>query len=300
MKYLLHILRVIVGLVFIVSAIAKLYPIEPFEIIFVDMGITNWLLAPFLARFVIAFEIFLGLSIVFNQWFFNLIYYLAQASLIVFTVYLIYLLITQGNSADCGCFGSWIALTPLASIAKNGVLICILFTVKKGNHSKGLKWILPLLFLTVAFLSTFLLNKVGLQNVQGKEINQSIDLSNLPPLYSTDKKVNFKTGKKVIVFLSVGCDHCKSVSYKLAYLTNKVEPQNLYVIIASLEEENIQPFFNETNLNLPFIWMDDDTFFKYSGGKLPAFIYLEDGVLKRKWTGEFFKVEELEELLESK
>ena len=93
MNLLNHIIRITVGLVFIISGLAKLYPIEPFEIVFVDLGISNWLFAPFIARFVIAFELFLGLSIVFDSWLKGVVYKLSLASLGLFTAYLIFLLI---------------------------------------------------------------------------------------------------------------------------------------------------------------------------------------------------------------
>ena len=63
-----NILRILIGIVFIVSGLAKLYPIEPFEIVFVDLGISNWIAASIIARLVIVFELFLGLSIIFNFW----------------------------------------------------------------------------------------------------------------------------------------------------------------------------------------------------------------------------------------
>ena len=149
----------------------------------------------------------------------------------------------------------------------------------------------------IALPTVFLFNKVGLQNVQAKELNEKVDLSGLPPLSIFNKAVNFNEGNKVIIFLSEGCEHCKSLSYKLAHIT-KDKPSNVYLVLASLKEESLQPFFEETKLHLPYIWMSDDTFFKYSGGKLPAIIYLEKGILKKKWTGEFVDLEELEALFE--
>jgi hypothetical protein len=297
MNFLNHTLRIIVGLVFILSGLAKLFPIEPFEIIFVDLGVSNWLLAPFIARFVIAFEIFLGLSIVFNNWIKNIIYYVALYSLGIFTVYLIYLLITKGNNVDCGCFGSFLALTPIESIIKNVVLIIMLLLIKRDYHPSGiLKW-LPIFFLIIAFTSTFLLNRVGLQNAQGIELNEIVDYSELPPIYKTGEKIDFTQGDKIIAFLSVSCSHCESAAHKLTYLKEQHQIDNLYIVIGSKEEVNIQPFLDKTKLDFPLIWINNDSFFKYSGGRLPAFVYMEKGVLKKKWTGEFFKVEELEEVL---
>jgi Methylamine utilisation protein MauE len=291
-----HILRITIGLIFIVSGLAKLYPIEPFEIIFVDLGIANWMTAPFLARSIISFELFLGLCIIFNSWMKNKLYIIAQASLIIFSIYLIYLLITEGNAVDCGCFGNLIALTPTQSLIKNLLLMVGLFFTSKYYHSTGLKW-LPLLFLIGAFVATFSLNKVGLQNVQATELNKEIDLSGLPTIYKTSQQIDFNKGNKLVAFLSVKCKHCKNAAYKLAYFGKEKKVTNLYLVIAATNEKDIKPFLDETKLTYPVIWMNDDTFFNYSGGSLPAFIYVEDGVLKKKWIGELFKIEELEELL---
>ena len=298
MKIVAHILRVIVGLVFIVSAVAKLFPIEPFELIFIELGISNWLLVPFLSRTIVAMELFLGLCILFNTWFNNIIYYLAQTALFLFTGYLIFILITQGNSADCGCFGKWLTLSPLQSLLKNIVLILFLYLIKKVSYSKGLKWIFPLLFLISSFVGVFLVNKVGLQNVQGKSMDEPIDLSALPDLYASRQKVKFNEGKKLVIFLSAHCGHCTSVAYRLAHVVKKKQPSNVILVLAALEEQYIQPFFDETGLLLPFIWVDNDSFLQYTGGKIPAFIYLEEGILKKRWSGEFVKLEELEAVFE--
>lgn len=298
MKILNHIFRIVVGLVFILSGLAKLFPIEPFEIIFVDLGISNWVIAPFLARFIIAFELFLGLCIIFDLWLKGIVYKVTQGSLIVFTIYLIYILITKGNNTGCGCFGSFIELSPLESIAKNVLLMILLMLIKKRHYQLGtFNLVITPLFLAMAFSSTFLLNRVGLQNVQGIEINEEVDYSAFPALYKNGEKVNFTEGKKIVVFLSVSCSHCESVSHKLHYLQTQHKIENLYVVLASKHEENIQPFLDKTKIDFPMIWFNDEVFFSYSGVRLPAFVYLENGVLKKKWTGEFFKVEELEELL---
>ena len=295
MKIINYILRIIVGLVFILSGIAKLFPIEPFEIVFVDLGVANWLTAPFLARFIIAAELFLGLSILFNVWLKNKIYYTTQASLIIFTVYLIYLLITKGNTADCGCFGNFLPLSPIASILKNGVLFGLMVFINKKNTSREIgtkKW-LPLLFVVIAFVSTFLLNRVGLHNIQGIAVNKPIDFSELPPLYKTNQKVDFSKGKKVVAFLSYQCEHCINATSKLVLLDREQKINNLYLVIGSKKEKGLLEFLEKTKPNFPFIWMNDDTFFKYSGGRLPAIIYMEDGVMKKKWYGELFDVDDI-------
>ena len=51
----------LLGMVFIFSGYIKLYPIEAFELNFIDVGIANWFTAPIIARLLIGLEIGLGL-----------------------------------------------------------------------------------------------------------------------------------------------------------------------------------------------------------------------------------------------
>jgi len=292
-----HIIRIFVGLVFILSGFAKLYPIEPFELIFIDLGVANFMLAPFLARFIIAFEIFLGLSIVFNIWIKNIIYNLTQGSLIFFTIYLVFLLITQGNDVDCGCFGSLLVLTPVESIIKNVILIVALFFVKRRYYSRGLWWA-PILFVIVASISTFSLNRIGLHNLQGIEVDEKIDFSGLPTLYKTNEQVDFSKGKKMVAFFTWTCPHCINASRKFVTLNEQQKINNLYVVIGSKKEAGLLEFIEKTNCDFPTIWMTGDEFFKYSGGRLPAIVYVEYGVIKKKWFGDLFDVDEVKQYLE--
>lgn len=297
MGILNHILRIVVGLVFVISGFAKLYPIEPFEIVFVDLGVANFFFAPFIARSVIVFEVFLGLSIISNVWLKNLIYNLTQGSLVFFSLYLIYLLITQGNDVDCGCFGSLLALTPIQSLIKNVCLMVMLLFVNRRYYSKGLWW-LPILFFITASITTFTLNKVGIHNLQGIEVNEKVDFSELPTLYKTDKKVNFSEGKKMVAFVTWTCPHCINATRKFVSLNKQQEFNNLYLVVGSKKEPGLIEFKDKTKHNFPTIWMKDDEFFKYSGGRLPAIVYIEDGVIKKKWFGDLFDVDEMRTYLD--
>ena len=65
-KIILILLSGSIGLLFIVSAATKIYPMEPFEYQFVDIGIASWKTAPFIARFFIGVEFFLGMLLILN------------------------------------------------------------------------------------------------------------------------------------------------------------------------------------------------------------------------------------------
>ena len=112
-------LRVLLGLVFILSGYLKLYPIESFELNFIDLGVGNWYTAPFIARLLIASEFFLGLMLVFNQSLKKFTLKATIALLLFFTAYLGIQIIREGNTGNCGCFGTYLQMTPLESILKN-------------------------------------------------------------------------------------------------------------------------------------------------------------------------------------
>jgi uncharacterized membrane protein YphA (DoxX/SURF4 family) len=294
MRYLYHILRILVGLSFLFSGIAKLYPIEPFENTFIELGVSNWTFAPFLARLVIGLELFLGLSIIFNLWLKNKVYYLTQGVLVFFTAYLVFLLFTKGNDVDCGCFGTLLELSPIASIAKNFILIIALLFIPRQYHNHG--HIVKIGFALILILSIALpliLNPIEMHNMQGIEVNQKVDLSELPPLYKTKNKVDFSKGNKVVAFLSYKCSHCVNATKKLVLLDKQQTINNLYLVIGSKREEGLISFVDDNKPGFPIIWMNDNDFFKYSGGRLPAIFYLEDGIMKKKWFGANFDVEDI-------
>lgn len=129
-KILLSIFTFLLGLVFIFSGYIKLFPIEPFEMNFVELGIFNWTFAPFVARLLIALEIILGILLI-TQQSVKLTLKGIVVLLIFFTFYLIFAIIKDGNSGNCGCFGTYLQMTPAESIVKNIFMIVAAMIVYK-------------------------------------------------------------------------------------------------------------------------------------------------------------------------
>jgi len=230
--------------------------------------------------------------IIFGLWLKNWIYYIAQATLLFFTGYLIFLLITKGNNVDCGCFGSLLELSPIASIAKNIVMMLALFFIPRQYYSTGVSYGV-LLIVSISLALPFVINPVGIHNLQGIEVDAEVDFSGLPALYNTNEKVDFTKGKRVVAFFSSKCSHCFNASKKLVLLDKDQKINNLTYIVGSKKEENLIKFLEDTEADFPVIWMNDDEFFKYSGGSLPAIVYIEDGKMKRKWLGSRFDVNDI-------
>ncbi|MFB0925683.1 MAG: hypothetical protein QMB65_10460, partial [Vicingaceae bacterium] len=157
---------------------------------------------------------------------------------------------------------------------------------------------LPGVFLIVAFTSTFLLNRIGLHNLQGIEVNERIDYSRLPVDYKSNEKVDFSKGKKMIAFFSNSCSHCLNASRIFSSISKGQDVHNLYYVIGAKTDQSLNEFLDKSDSDFPIIWIEGDDFFKYSGGRLPAIVYLKDGIIKKKWFGDLFDVDEVKMYLE--
>jgi uncharacterized membrane protein YphA (DoxX/SURF4 family)/thiol-disulfide isomerase/thioredoxin len=132
-KYALSwLIRIIIATLFIVSAVAKLYPspyfaISTFEVKqLYPLGFSEHI-APYFSRFLIGIELALGLLFLLPVKIRKVITPVSILMLAVFTIHLAYETFkTGGNSGNCGCFGSLLPMTPIEAIVKNIVAIGLL------------------------------------------------------------------------------------------------------------------------------------------------------------------------------
>lgn len=150
------IFRVIIAFLFVFSAVSKLYPIEAFEKQLVDLKITNWCVAPILARSIIAWELFLGFSFLQNHFLKKFIIPLTVGLLVAFCIHLGYQIYLYGNEGNCGCMGQVIPMTPLQAIIKNIIaLVLIGFIYVSTPNKKNSLHRYPTIILTICFVFIF-------------------------------------------------------------------------------------------------------------------------------------------------
>ncbi len=131
--YVAWIIRIIISLLFIVSAVAKMYPspyfaISTFEVKqLYPLGFSENI-APWFSRVLIGIEFALGLLILQNNFLKKIIIPSTILLLAVFVTHLSYVTFsTGGDSGNCGCFGELIPMTPIEAIIKNIISIILLF-----------------------------------------------------------------------------------------------------------------------------------------------------------------------------
>jgi uncharacterized membrane protein YphA (DoxX/SURF4 family)/thiol-disulfide isomerase/thioredoxin len=290
LKIFYFILCSFMGLVFIYSGYTKLNPIEPFEYTFVDLGVAGWKLAPFIARFMIGLEFFIGLLLIFGLFIKRFTIKLTIASLLIFSIYLIFVIVNSGNNGNCGCFGTAISMTPLQALIKNGIMLIICLIIGKYydglNFGKLSKWLFGSLFIT-AFALPHILNYVDFNYSEAyltkKEDQFKLELDSLyhnAQKHSPPKSLS--TGKHVIAFMSMTCPHCRIAAKKLRLIKEQNPTISIYLVLNG-EDKNIEPFFEDTKAtNIEYCILNGKSFVYLAGLEMPA-IFMVNNSMVEHW-----------------
>lgn len=164
-NYIAWSIRILVAFLFIISAIAKMYPspyfaISTFEVKqLYSLGFSENF-APYFSRTLIGIELAFGILLLQNHWLKKFVIPMTVLLLAVFVGHLTYVTyLSGGNSGNCGCFGELIPMTPIEAIIKNVIAIAMLLYLYKllpKNIDSLNFWILTtVLFASV--LSIFML-----------------------------------------------------------------------------------------------------------------------------------------------
>lgn len=162
MKKLAFPIQIIISALFLVSAVAKMYPspyfaISTFEVKqLYPLGFSETI-APWFSRVLIGIEIALGILILQNNFLKKIIIPATIALLAIFITQLSYETFISGNVGNCGCFGELIPMTPVEAIVKNIVaigLLAWLYKLLDADKGKNI-WVVGIITL-VAILGVFL------------------------------------------------------------------------------------------------------------------------------------------------
>lgn len=189
-------LRIVIALLFIVSAIAKIskgwisdfpfidfspyFAISTFEVKqLLTLGFSESL-APYFSRILIGIEFALGFLMLSNHFLKRITIPATVGLLSVFIIHLSYItLLSGGNSGNCGCFGELIPMTPIEAIIKNIIAVGLLIWLWKisENDKKSNIWMLTSITLS-CILGLFMLAPMKASSMSSPiENNTQIDSS---------------------------------------------------------------------------------------------------------------------------
>jgi len=240
MKNITLISRLLISALFLLSAIAKLYPTPLYGITkvfeegqLIPMGFSEDF-APFLSRLIIGFEFFIAFAILQTHYIKKLIIPSTILLLIIFNVDLA-LDIFVGNDENCGCFGQLIPMTPSEAFIKNIFTILLLFFIYRNVNDKKESNFLLLLngYLIISVLMFSFLPIAT--NSSSKQVSS----------YSTyvNEDFNINDGKKILCFFDAGCEHCMDAAKSLTEIANNsTEFPDVHIIFSDTEEGKIPDF----------------------------------------------------------
>ena len=240
MKNITLISRLLISALFLLSAIAKLYPTPLYGITkvfeegqLIPMGFSEDF-APFLSRLIISFEFFIAFAILQTHYIKKLIIPSTILLLIIFNVDLA-LDIFVGNDENCGCFGQLIPMTPYEAFIKNiFTILLLIFIYRNVNDKKESNFLLLLNGYLIISVLMFSLLPIA-TNSSSKQVSS----------YSTyvDEEFNINDGKKILCFFDAGCEHCMDAAKSLTEIANNsIEFPDVHIIFSDTEEGKIPDF----------------------------------------------------------
>lgn len=302
-KTLSILLSISLGVIFIVSAASKIYPMEPFEYQFVDMGLATWKTSPYIARLFIGMEFFLGMLLVLNIALRKITVKFAIALLVVFSVYLVYKISTEGNTGNCGCFGELVVMSPLQGILKNlFLLVCfIVLYLISGKDYWNTKWKLivsPVLLIGSMCLGFFIypVNPTFSSTLDKEKVNYKLPLELMYLPSKIEKpKIDLTKGKHIIAFMSLSCPHCRIAGKKLAIIHKKNPSIPIYLSLNG-DKKLEKAFFEDTHTqNIPHnLFLGPLDWIKVAGFSLPVIMYVDNSIVKKKFNGITMNQEDME------
>jgi hypothetical protein len=153
--------RIVVSILFLVSAVSKMFPIWMFEKQLVDLGICGWCDAPYFSRLLIALEAAIGIAILQRHFLKRFVIPVTAFLLVAFCVHLSIEMVKHGAmNGNCGCFGQLIPMTPLEAFIKNVLTLGLLVYIYKTTeeHVKGQnRFMVPMFIYSVSAFGMFAL-----------------------------------------------------------------------------------------------------------------------------------------------
>ena len=268
--------------VFLFSGISKLYSFEQLLWNIMDVGISNMLIAGIVARLFVGFELLLGGFLLCHLYLKRFTYPAVIALLIFFSVYLMFLISTQGDGGNCGCFGEAYAMKPSAGIVKNIILLgvtAVLWLIYPLAPYKGSAWITGIIG-TAALIIPFLFFPLRASRTP-KVVERPIDLN---ALYAEQPQpsVDLRKGKHVVAFMSLSCPHCKKAAF-LFHVIRKQHPELPLFMIITGSDPYEKAFFEESRSeDVPhFRFRNTEVFMRYAPEGVPAIYYINNSVIER-------------------
>lgn len=279
-------LKVLLGLVFIVSAVLKLLDMDKFEIYIYSYHFFSLTASFMVARLAIILELVLGIGLISNC-LHKLMWWGSMVMLVVYTLLLLYALV-EGRTDSCHCFGDYLQLDPKQSLIKNAVLMLLFLLIYKMEGWKTpFRWLILCLVVMASTIGVFVASPpdnftdayAPEQHLQRVLFDAMLEDAPLDSLH-------LKEGKQVVCFFSTGCEVCQLAARKLSLMQQYYgfPPENItYVFMGN--EDGIGKFYEESESARyrDVLYRDVVPLLKVINGNFPAIVFMDNGEVVREY-----------------
>lgn len=273
-------LKVLLGLVFVVSAVLKLFDMDKFEIYIYSYHFFSLNASFMVARLAIIIELVLGIGLI-SHCLHKLMWWGSIAMLVGYSLLLIYAMYL-GRTDSCHCFGDFLQLDPKQSLVKNGMLMLLFLPIYRMESWKTpFRWLILCITVMVSTIAVFVIsppdnltsNADPEQNLQLELFNEMLDDASLEAL-------NLREGKQVICFFSTSCEVCQMAAHKLSLMQQFYDfPKENITCLFMGNEEGIASFYeqSESAWYRDVLYPDVARMLKAINGNFPTIVFLENG-----------------------
>ena len=229
-KIFYYVLRILLGVLFIFSALAKIKGIDHFELYVFSFGWLPLQVSFILARLCIGLELALGVFLLLG-WFQRLARAITLGLLIFFTLFLCYVLLV-GRDDSCQCFGQLVSLSPAASLLKNAVMIAMVIVYSwlcrrmevegRGEWGGMVRRVVSPLLLIASLATAFIVSPPD-NWVFGRSM-EVYDHDELAAALAPDGLLHERglaDGHQLVAFVTPGCPYCKMAREKLTSIARR-------------------------------------------------------------------------------
>lgn len=273
-------LKVLLGLVFIVSAVLKIVDLDSFEIYVYSYHFFSLNFSFLVARAAIILELVLGIGLVSNT-LHKLYWWGSMAMLMGYTLLLIYAL-HLGRTDSCHCFGDFLQLDPKQSLVKNCILmILFLLVYRMEGWQTPFRWLILCLAVMASTIGVFVVSPPDNytssydpeKNLQYELFDHALDETPLDTL-------SLREDKQVVCFFSTGCEYCQMAAQKLSLMQRFYGfPADNITFVFMGSEDGITRFYEESASAhyRSVLYPDVVRLLKVINGNFPVIVLMDNG-----------------------
>ena len=273
-------MKALLGLVFVVSAILKVFDMDRFEIYVYSFHFFSLNFSFMAARAAIIIELVLGIGLVLNV-LHKPMWWGSMAMLAGYSLLLIYASVL-GRTDSCHCFGDFLQLDPKQSLVKNGALMFLFLLVYRVEEWKTpFRWLMLCLVVMASTITVFVVSPpdnytqgyAPEENLQVGLFDEALDDAPLAGL-------GLREGKHVVCIFSTGCEYCSLAAQKLSLMQQFYGfPAKRITFVFMGNEEGVAKFYEQpgTAAYRNVLYADVVRLLKTINGKFPAIVLLDNG-----------------------